>query len=220
MARLFCHAALLLGVVVVASGCPTQVADEQLRIDGTLERNGDGTSEDADTTAVPLTFLSEGARGQWWPCDMRMTATGCVDDHHVNVYISGPEDRTINDLGRGNCIVQGTPQGVYERMDEEKAGIYTIGQDFNVFVVIASDIVEPGGANFADDVETTAVSRLESGEVEVVRFRALEAADIAIRGTTDEGNAVGTPFRGPMTIPNVVPPLEAADTCVDAARLE
>lgn len=208
---------LALLAAIAAAGCPTQVADEQLRVEGTLERNGDG---DEDTTAVPLVFLSEGARGQWWPCDMRMTASACVDNHHVNVYISGPESARVNDLGRGECIVQGSPQGVYERMDEEKAGIYTIGQDFNVFIVVASDVVEPQGANFSDDEETTAVSKLETGEVEVVRFRALEAADIAIRGTTTAGNAVDIRFRGPMTIPNVVPPLEAPDTCVDAARLE
>lgn len=202
---------------IAATGCPTQVADEQLRLEGTLERNGDG---DEDTTPVPLVFLSEGARGQWWPCDMRMTASGCVENHHVNVYITGPEGTRVDDLGRGDCIVQGVPQGVYERMDEEKAGVYTIGQDFNVFVVIASDVVEPQGANFNDDEETTAVSKLETGEVEVVRFRALEEADIAIRGTTTAGNSVDIRFRGPMTIPNVVPPLEAPDTCVDTARLE
>ena len=204
--------------VGLAAGCPQMVASEQLLVSGTLER--DGVSEAPNVAAVDIDYLSNDARGQWWACDMLITAGGCIDGHHVNVYISGIDSQSISDLGRGNCIAGGVARGVFERMDEGKAGIYSIGNEFSVFVLVASDVVEPNGADFGLDEETTAVSRLVSGEVEVVRFRGLDEAEIAIRGTTAEGNTIEIQFLGPMSTPAVVPPLAAPDTCVDAALVE
>ena len=71
------------------------------------------------------------------------------------------------------------------------------------------------GADFEDDDETTAASRVVSGSLEVITFGGLEGTlRYFIDGETADGNPVRVDFNGPMTNPGVIPSLEEPSTCI------
>ncbi len=208
-------ALIVVAALAAATGCPRTPSTEaeQLLVEGTLER--DGISGDA-MTDVAVDYDSAQGRGEWWPCDLRLTAAACVGDHHMNVYVSLPQATSLDDVGTAGCVdAEGTPFGVYELLHAEQS--QTIGTDVAVFVLVASDVTGDPGALLDDDDETTAASRLTSGTLAVERLAGDGSMSITIDGRTSGDRPVRVAFGGPVSEPAVVPPLEEPATCVDAA---
>ena len=202
-------------LILAAAGCSPVGNNERLWVEGTLERFAP-----EDNSAVEVSYLSEGARGEWWPCDLRLTAQGCLGEHHVNVYIGLGGLGSVDEIGRAGCVVDGRAFGAYEVIAERRAGEYTLGADLSAFVVIASNTDDVAGADFASDDETTAVSQVQTGTLTVDRYRGLDAIGLTIDGTTREGNAVHIEFNGPTTTPSVVPLLDDNTSCVASALVQ
>jgi hypothetical protein len=211
----------LLGLAVFAAGlaaCPQLTEDpEELSLSGTLDRESIFGS---DAAGVVVSYRSEGARGEWWPCDARLTAQGCVGDHHVNVYISLPSVTDLGGVGTAACVSDDSVYGIYELFEESSGGTYNIGSELSVFIVVASDTDDTPGADLGDAEESTAATTLTSGTVGVFRWAGEDFLGLEIEGTTAEGRAVSLRFTGPMSTPGVVPTLEGPSTCVESALLD
>jgi hypothetical protein len=206
----FCTAAM--------AGCPPVGSAERLLLEGTLEREGIERTDDA---AVVVDYLSDGSRGEWWPCDLRMTAQGCVDGKHVNVYAALPNVTSIDGLARNACVVDGVPYGVYELIDDTREDELALGTEVNAFVLVASNVNEPAGADLSDDEETHAASRLVSGTLSIFeKGRPDEPLYVKLVGRTAAGRDVTVEFNGPMSAPLTIPPLESPSTCVDDALVD
>ena len=186
-----------------------------LVVDGAIERDA-VTGRDA--TPVPLAYGSHDARGEWWPCELRVTAAGCVGTHHVNVYVALPGARSLDDLARTGCVAGGVASGVFELLDSSTQRTFRIGADVEVFALVASDAGGKPGARLDDDKETAAATRLASGTLAVQRFTGLGGAiAYTIEGQTPGGHALHVDFDGPTTNPRVVATLDPPSSCVDRA---
>ncbi|MBI1947133.1 MAG: hypothetical protein HYS27_15665 [Deltaproteobacteria bacterium] len=211
---------LLLLAAVLAAACPNVPAEDSFTLTGSLERDAVGGGS---TTAVAIEFGSKNARAEWWSCDLRMTANACVGEHHVNLYLALPSITDFDGLGHPGCVGgDGQPYGAYELL-AQKTGDgepITIPGDATVLALVASDVDGDGAADLADDVETTAASRLMDGSVEVLHIGSFDdPLSLRITGTTGNGNAVTAEFAGPTSpVPNP-PPLDVARTCVAADAL-
>jgi hypothetical protein len=206
-------------LMFLAAACSPVGDNERLWVTGEFDREG---IYDNDSSAVTVDYLSETSRGEWWPCDLRVTAAGCVDSHHVNVYIGLPSIVDLEGLGRADCVADDIPYGVYELFDSNSGGTYTLGSEISVFTIIASDVDgEVPGANLEDDAETTVAARYASGELRVTEFGKVdENLSFAIEGTSVNGRDSTIEFHGPMSSPGAVPTLEGPNTCVDSANVE
>ena len=152
-----------------------------------------------------------------------MTANACVGEHHVNLYVALPSITTFDGLGRAGCVgTDGQPFGAFELLAQktEDGEPITIPGDATVLALVASDIDGDGAADLADDVETTAASRLMDGTVTVLGIGSFDdPLSLRVEGTTGEGNAFTAEFSGPTSpVPNP-PPLDVARTCVAADAL-
>jgi hypothetical protein len=163
------RAALLALAAAALTGCPREVVEEdRLVLSGTLDRE---SIFDSVEGSVDVDYASGGARGEWWPCDLRLTALGCVGEHHVNVFLTLPEVTDFGLVGSGHCVTDGVPEGVLERLAALGGrGSYALGSDVNGYIVVASDTDDVVGAEFDEDAETTAATRLGTGTVEVLGF--------------------------------------------------
>ena len=206
--RLLCAGSLALA----ACGGGVNVPQDELRIEGELDRNGVTQTQ---SPAVEVAYASELSRGDWWPCDLRVTAQECVGDAHVNVYLTLPSVSEIADVGGAACVNGGEARGLYEWMAEQGGrGEYEIGQDLNAFVLVASDHDDTLGADFNNDTETKAVSRLVSGTLRVDRWADYNAIGFHLEGETSQSRRVTIDFLGPTYSGSVVP-LSPPDTCLD-----
>ena len=209
----------LMMILACSFACSPVGANERLWVTGDLDREG---IYDQSDSQVEVDYLSETSRGEWWPCDLRATAAGCVDGHHVNVYVGLPQITDLEGLGRADCVQDDVPYGVYELFDSNDGGQYTVGSEIALFVVIASDTVsDVPGAELTDDTETTAASRFVSGDLTVTEFgRFDDNLAFVFEGETAQGRSAKIEFHGPMTSPGVVPTLEGPNTCVENALVE
>ena len=107
--------------IAALGACPGAGDDDALSVSGTLERNDSGSA------SVDVNYSSGSARGEWWPCDMRSTASACIDGHHVNVYVALPQVTAFTQLGGAGCAVDGVANGVYEKFNRENGGEYDLG---------------------------------------------------------------------------------------------
>jgi hypothetical protein len=209
-------AAALLLLLAQAACAPAAPAADTFTLKGTLERNGLSA---AATTAVPVSFGSVGARGEWWPCDARFTGSACVDDKHVNVFLSLPNITDLDGLGQNACVIDGTPHGVFETL-LQKATAHAVVQvpgDVEAFVLVASDKDGSGAANLDSDDETSAVSALASGTLQLLQFEtASDPVSFQLHGTTRDGHVVDVAFQGATSSTNVVP-LDKPATCASSA---
>jgi hypothetical protein len=203
-------------LVAVLAGCPGGVNEvpEELSLEGQLDRD---SVSGGGSIAVPVSFRSTGSRAEWWPCDLRLTAQGCVGDHHVNVYITRGDVPDFSGVGGAACVSGDTADGVYEAIQAKSGGTHALGSELNAWVVVASDVDGAPGAVFNDDAETTAATRLTSGELAIVNWAGLDFIGLTIAGTTAEGRSVDVSFAGPVDQPGVVPTLEGPSTCVESA---
>lgn len=210
---------LCLGVAL-AAGCPDLPAEDTLTLQGELERD---TVSGSSATAVSLDYGSKNARGEWWSCDLRLTANACVGDHHVNLYLALPNVTTFDGLGAAACVGDdGVPWGAFEVLSEKasEGEPITIPGVVSVLALVASDVDGDGAADLADDVETTAASRLMDGTVTVLQLGSFDdPLSLRVEGSTANGNAVTAEFSGPTSPVPTPPPLDVARTCVAADAL-
>ncbi len=187
---------------------PAPPTSDVLSIKGTLK--GPVGERDID-------FSDTRSKGEWWPCDARLTAQTCVDDaFHVGVFIARPELTSIADLGGNGCVVDGEPQGAYEilRSKFDDFGTAVVGDDVSVFVLIASDADGDQSADVDDAEETVAVAVVEEGKVEMSALAGFDDPfAMRLTGKVD-GNDVVIDFLGPMSNVSLIPGLEARTTCV------
>lgn len=212
--RLPARAWAVVGLLALGAGCPQlDEVPEELHLEGALDRDSVEGSSDAP---VEVAYHSGGARAEWWPCDLRLTAQSCVGDHHVNVYVTLPQVTDFGAVGQGACVSGDEAQGVYELLAEARGGEHTIGTDLHAFVLVASDMDDAPGAVLNDDEETTAATRLASGKLAITRWAGLAGLALRLEGTTAAGREITLEFSGPASSPGAVPTLEGPSTCVDA----
>ncbi len=214
------NALALAFATALAAACPDLPEEDTFTLAGDLERDAVGGSS---TTAVAVDFGSKNARAEWWSCDLRMTANACVGQHHVNLYLALPSITTFDGLGHAACVGNdGQPFGAFELL-AQKTGDgepITIPGDVTVLALVASDVDGDGAADLADDVETTAASRLMDGDVTVLHIGSFDdPLSLRVEGTTANGGAVLAEFAGPTSPAPNPPPLDVARTCVGADAL-
>jgi hypothetical protein len=205
-------ACVVLGATLAACGPPLPPARDLLRVQGRL-RGPDG--------AVDVDFTDERSIGEWWPCDARLTARGCVDDRfHVAVFLGLPGHDDLEDLGGGACVtdVDGTPQasGAYEILrrrffDRDDP---VVGRDVSVFVLVASDADDNGVPTLQDPAETRGVTQVTQGTLDIATLEGFDAPfSMRLEGQDDDGDDVLIEFRATMGVPDRVPPLPPSSTC-------
>jgi len=200
-------------VVVALGACapPQPPADDLLHVQARL-----GGPEGP----VDVDFADERSVGEWWPCDARLTAKGCVDDSfHVAVFLGLPGASDIGDIGGGACVtdVDGTPQasGAYEILrrlffDGHDA---EVGRDVSVFVLVGSDADENGVPTVQDPHETKGITQVTQGTLDVSTLEDFDAPfAMRLQGQSDDGDVL-IEFRATMTVPDRVPPLASSSTC-------
>lgn len=214
-------AGVLLAGALASAGCAPIPADDTLVVEGTLER--DGVAE-TDLASVAVNYASASARGEWWSCELRLTAGGCIGDHHVNVWLSLPGITDFDGLGQAGCAdAEGNAYGVYELL-REKTDVgdpIALGEDVNALVLVASDLDGNRAADLASDDETTAASLLLDGSVTVQGIGSFEdPIAVTVDGTTGDGNSVRIEGSGPTAPQPNPPPFDQARTCVSGDLLE
>ncbi len=210
---------VLVAVVVGAgstAGCPNVPPSEQLSLKGKMERDG---VEGTNLQDVDVDYASRSARGEWWSCELRLTAGACVGDHHVNVWLALPGATTFDDLGGAGCVdADGNPFGVFELLTDKvtHGDPIEIPGDVQALVLVASDVDGNGSADLENDDETTAASRYLEGLVEVQSLGSFDdPVALTISGiTSGDSLQLDIAMNGPTApVPNP-PKLDVARTCV------
>jgi hypothetical protein len=200
--RLALFSLLVLGAC--GNGAPT---DDVLAVKATLPGPGGD---------VVVDFRDGRSRGEWWPCDGRLTAQACVDDAHVTVFLSLPVVDRVEELGSTICVQDGTASGAFEILKNRYDNLADarIPADVSAFVVVGSDA---DGDGFIEDIdgETLGASRVLEGTIEIFSLNGFdEPLSLRLTGTVEGGAPVEVIFLGPMSVPAVVPPPEGPGTCV------
>jgi hypothetical protein len=202
-------AAVVVVVGVVLACDPQPPANDVLRVNGVM------SGPEGDVT---IAFEDVRSRGEWWPCDGRMTAQACVDgESHVGVFLARPEIEDLSQLGQNGCVVEGEAQGAFEilRLKFDALDPAIIPDDIAAFVLIGSDVDGDGSADLENKAETRAAARIASGSVEIgTLFDFDEPLSFRLTGKTEAGEDVVVEFRGAMSNPALVPGLEAPTTCI------
>jgi hypothetical protein len=196
-------------VMVVLGGCSNAPSSEVLAVKGALQ-GPDG--------ALDVDYSDARSRGEWWPCDGRLTAQACVDGAHVNVFFSLPVVNRVEELGSTICVEDGVAQGAFEILERRfKAGQdASVGDDVSVFVVVGSDENDDAFQNPDDPAENAGSAFLSSGTIELFSLNGFDQPlSMHLSGENEEGDVVDVTFLGPMTVPAVVPPPESSATCVE-----
>jgi hypothetical protein len=203
-------AVVALGVLMVigASSCDPAPSEPVLRIQARLP--GPGGATDVD-------FRDSRSRGEWWPCDGRLTAQACVGDAHVNVFLSLPTFQSVDELGGSRCVFDGVASGAFEilraRFDNNQDAL--VPDDVSAFILVGSDDNGDGFVATEDAAETTGITRVARGTLTLFSLTGFDAPlSMRLEGTTDAGDDVDVTFLGPMTVPAMVVPLEGPATCV------
>jgi hypothetical protein len=182
-------------------------ADDVLSVRGTLPGPGGDVAVD---------FSDGRSRGEWWPCDGRLTAQACVDDAHVNVFLSLPVVDRVEELGSTICVQDGSASGAFEILKNRYDNLADarIPDDVSAFVVVGSDT---DGDGFVEDIEgeTAGAARVLEGTIEIFSLNGFDQPlSMRLTGTVEGGEAVEVTFLGAMSVPAVVPPPEGPGTCV------
>lgn len=213
--------AAVAATVSLVAACPDLPEPDTLVVTGALEREG---VAETDLEKVAVDYASRSARGEWWSCDLRLTAGGCVGDHHVNVWVTLPNVTNFDGLGGVSCADdEGNAFGAFELLSTstKHGDPIRIGPDVNVLVLVASDLDANGSADLANDAETGAASKLVEGSVKVDGMGSFDdPMSVTIQGTTVDGNPMTVEMNGPTSpVPNP-PALDAARTCVAGDLVE
>jgi len=168
------------------------------------------------TGLVDVDFSDGGSRGEWWPCDGRLTAQACVGDAHVNVFLGLPVFRELSELGGDRCVFDGVASGAFEILERkfDNNQDAKVPDDVSAFVLVGSDADGDGFVETNDGDETVAAGRILSGDITLFSLTGFDAPlALHLVGSTDAGTSIDVTFLGPMTVPAVVPALEGPDTC-------
>jgi hypothetical protein len=207
--RQLARLASVIATVCVVGGCaPKPPTRDVLAVSGALA-GPDGVRA--------VDFRDEATAGEWWPCDARLTARGCVDDDfHVAVFLGLPIHDDLADLGGAACVVDDQPSGVFEILTalHAEGEDAVVGEDVSAFVMVASDVDDDGAADPDDPAETVGLAQLSAGVVDIGSLGAFDDPfAMRLEGEGPDGTIV-VEFRGAMTAPPVVPAPEAPSTCV------
>jgi hypothetical protein len=194
----------LLLVTACGNGAPT---DEVLALTTTLP-GPDGE--------VAVDFRDGRSRGEWWPCDGRLTAQTCVGDAHVNVFLSLPVVDRVEELGSTICVQDGAASGAFEILKNRYDNLADarIPEDVSAIIVVGSDA---DGDGFVEDVdgETAGAGLVVEGTIELFSLNGFDQPlSLRLTGTVEGGAPIEVTFLGPMSVPAVVPPPEGPETCV------
>jgi hypothetical protein len=207
--------------IALLAACPVVPPAEELHVSGKLERDG---VEGTDLQDVPVDYASKGARGEWWSCELRMTAGACVGDDHVNVWLAMPGSLHFEDLGHAGCVdADHNPFGVFELLTAKLAdgAPVAIGTDVQAFVKIGSDKNGDGLADLDDDAEVHAATRMLNGNIEIVSLGSFDdPVSLTMSGlTSGDSLQLDVAMNGPtQPVPNPGPD-DVARTCVPADDL-
>jgi hypothetical protein len=198
------HALGVAGAAVLALSACSPVQEERvaLTISGSLDRD---TIEDSAAGSVGLDYDSEGARAEWWPCDLRITASQCVGQHHVNLYLA-PAGTLFSELGTLHCGEGDQARGTYEIITEKRMGDYAVGGDLEVFAVVGSNLGGDPLIELSNDDETTAATWFGGGTLTVTRYAGADALGFSMSGKTRAGNDAEITFNGPAQVADVPGP--------------
>jgi hypothetical protein len=203
-------------LVASAAACPNIPPAEQLSVKGKMERDG---VEATDLQDVGVDYASKSSRGEWWSCELRLTAGACVGDAHVNVWLALPSATSFDQLGGNACVdADGNPFGVFELLTDKLAHgePVEVPGDVQVLTLIASDKDGDGSADLENDDETTAASRMLEGLVEIQSLGSFDdPVALTASGITDgDSLQLDIAMNGP-TAPVPTPgKLDVARTCV------
>lgn len=175
-----------------------------------------GTLPGPDGADVVIEYSDPAARGEWWPCDGRLTAPTCVGDAHVNVFLSIPIVDRVEELGFNLCVQDGVASGAFEILQDRYKNLADarVPDDVQVLVVVGSDT---DGDGFVENIagETTAAARVVEGTIEIFSLNGFdEPLSMRLTGTVEGGEPIEVTFLGAMTVPAVVPPPDGPSTCV------
>jgi hypothetical protein len=198
----------LAGLVAANVACNQAPATDVFSVAGRLPGPGG---------AVEVDFSDARSRGEWWPCEGRLTAQACVGDAHVNVFLGLPVFESVDDLGADRCVFNGVASGAFEilknRFDNNQDA--TVPRDVSAFILVGSDDNGDGFVATKNTAETTGIARVVGGTLTLFSLTGFDAPlSMRLEGKTEAGDDVDVTFLGPMTVPTVVPPLEGPATCV------
>lgn len=198
----------LAACVVAGVGCSDAPTTDVLSVAGRVS---------GPAGAIEVDFSDARSRGEWWPCDGRLTAQACVGDAHVNVFLGLPVFESVDELGANRCVFDGVASGAFEilknRFDNNQDAV--IPGDVSAFILVGSDDNGDGFIATEDAAETDGIARVVEGTLTLFSLTGFDAPlSMRLAGTTEAGDDVDVTFLGPMTVPAVVPPLEGPATCV------
>jgi hypothetical protein len=205
------HIAVVVAIASVwVASCSRAPTTDVLALSGGL---------DGPNGALDVNFEDARSRGEWWPCDGRLTAQACVDAAHVNVFFSLPVVDRVQELGSTICVEDGVAAGAFEIMERQfKNGQDAIvGEDVSAFIVVGSDENDDAFINPDDPEENAGSAHIVEGTIELFSLNGFDQPlSMIMTGETAAGDAVSVTFLGPMSVPAVVPPPESSQTCVAA----
>lgn len=164
---------------------------------------------------VVVDYEDAESRGEWWPCDARLTAEACVGDAHVAIFLSIPVVNRLAELGSTICVQDGVPSGAYEILADRFSNLADarIPEDLSAFVVVGSDV---DGDGVVEDLvpEMRGASQVVEGRVEIFALTGFDSPlSVRLTGATENGATVAATFLGPMNVPEEVPAPEGPTTC-------
>ena len=168
---------------------------------------------------VDIDFEDGTSRGEWLPCDLRLTSTTCVDDRfHVSVFVGLPGHQGFEDIGGASCVEDGVAQGAFEIMKAAEAGNDNpvIGVDVSAFILVGSDVDGDGSADFNNPDETLAAVQLTEGTIDIASLQGFDDPLLITIAGSASGEDIEVTFLGEMSVPRVVSGIESANTCVRA----
>jgi hypothetical protein len=164
---------------------------------------------------VVIDYEDDESRGEWWPCDARLTARACVGDAHVAVFFSLPVVDRLAELGSTICVDGDVASGAYEIFKDRYDNLADarIPEDVSAFVVVGSD-ADGDGVIETLAPETHGAARVVEGRVEIFALTGFDAPlSLRLTGTTENGEPVAVTFLGPMTVPAAIPGPEGPASC-------
>jgi hypothetical protein len=172
--------------------------------------------------AVSVSFADDAARGEWWPCDGRLTASRCDEGRFpVQVFLTPPTIVDVAGTGGATCVQDDEADGAWEAVERAffnrraMAIGTTAAAEIGVFVHVGVDANGNGRIDPGDPDETRAIARLDSGTVLVTFANGFtDPVGLEIRGSV-AGAEVRVDYVGAMANPQTVPEPPGPDACTD-----
>jgi hypothetical protein len=215
--------AALLAACAVA-GCDPGGAGRVLESPGLVI---EGVLASPSGDAFTLRLDDKQARGEWWPCEGRLTTSACVGDRHVEIILARPNVEDFFAAGAKNCVANGVAEGAFESAQFAFSfrDAQRVPEDMRVFVVLASDKNDNAKADLLDEAGTPTeneVGALDAlaGTLTVDRLDGFEGSFAAHFEGKSSNGALAFSFFGEMRTAETVLPVQQASTCTQAQPTE